>query len=174
MRIFDLIRRLFRMTPTPQTSLQTSARPTICLDPHSDNCVTDPAWCVAANIILERSCGPGGVEKRRGTKHFAPGAKVYVYDVFWGMGGQTVSVIGRHRRSKRFIQLHMASKNLANWRTELVYSPTVAKLIRKGYEFGSLDAGSDRARIRAEEIVEGFIRKGAPTQPFITRPPKED
>ena len=41
------------------------------------------------------------------------------------MGGESVKVIGRHRKSHRFICLTMAAKHLANWRAELVYSPYV-------------------------------------------------
>jgi hypothetical protein len=37
-----------------------------------------PIWAPVANIVEERSYGPGGAEARRGTKHFQPGAKVYV------------------------------------------------------------------------------------------------
>jgi hypothetical protein len=124
-----------------------------------------------ANVVLERGYGPGGVEKRRGTRHFAPGAKVFVYDFFWGTGGDNVTVMGRHRKSHRFIQLSMQAKHLANWRAELVYSPAVAKVIRESAEFGSVDAGSDRARHRAEEIAAAYIKRGAPSQPYVTRPP---
>lgn len=123
------------------------------IDPGPENRGSDPAWCVAANVVMERAYGPGGAETRRGTRHFAPGAKVFVYAFFWGMAGESVTVMGRHRKSHRFIQLSMSAKHLANWRAELVYSPTVAKVIRENAEFGSLQAGSDRARLRAEEIA---------------------
>ena len=55
---------------------------------------------MVANVVHERPYGPEGAEIRRGTKHFAPGAKVYVFSFFWGMGGEQVTVIGRHRKSK--------------------------------------------------------------------------
>jgi hypothetical protein len=110
---------------------------------------------------MERPYGSGGAEKRRGTKHFAPGAKVYVYDFFWGVGGESVTVMGRHRKSRRFIQLSMPAKHLANWRAELAYSPAVAKVIRENAEFGSLDAGSERAHRHAEEIAARYMKDGA-------------
>jgi hypothetical protein len=53
----------------------------------------------------------------------------------------------------------------------LVYSPAVATVIRQNGEFGSLDAGSDRARRRAEEIAARYIKEGAPSQPYTTRSP---
>nr|GFD56498.1 hypothetical protein [Tanacetum cinerariifolium] len=37
-------------------------------------------WTAVANIVRERPYGPGGAEIRLGTKHFAPGAKVYIID----------------------------------------------------------------------------------------------
>ena len=132
-----------------------------------------PAWCVAANVVHERQYGPAGAEIRRGTKHFAPGAKVYVVDFFWGMGGEDVTVVGRHRKSKRYLALTMKAKHLANWRAELVYSPAVIREITRSWEFGS-HRGGDAAKARAEEIVAMYNRRGAATQPFVTRPPNPE
>lgn len=61
-------------------------------------------WTAVANIIDERSYGPGGVETRRGTKHFRPRAKVYVIDWFPGTCDAIVAV-GQHRKSRQFIKL---------------------------------------------------------------------
>ncbi|MGC9666090.1 hypothetical protein ACNTMW_05970 [Planosporangium sp. 12N6] len=33
-----------------------------------------PVWCIVANVVDERSYGPGGAERRRGLKLFWPGA----------------------------------------------------------------------------------------------------
>ena len=33
-----------------------------------------PSWCAVANVVEDRPFGPGGVETRHGTRHFAPGA----------------------------------------------------------------------------------------------------
>ena len=43
-----------------------------------------------------------GGEAKQGTKHFRAGAKVYVIDAFWGTC-DSVTVIGQHRSSRRFI-----------------------------------------------------------------------
>lgn len=172
MAILDVIRRFIRREPgiVQANPAKESGTPD-WVDPGCENRGSDPAWCVVANVVMERPYGPGGLEKRRGTKHFAPGAKVYVYVFFWGVGGEIVTVMGRHRKSHRFIQLSMPAKHLANWRAELVYSPAVAKVIRENAEFGSLDAGSERARRRAEEIAARYIKDGAVSQPYVTRPP---
>ena len=92
---------------------------------------SETAWCIVANVAHERSYGPGGAETRRGTKHFAPGAKVYIVDFFWGMGAENVTVVGRHRKSHRYITLAIRSRWLVNWRVELVYSPYVVGEIIK-------------------------------------------
>lgn len=175
MAILDVIRRFIRREPgIAQANPRKESGTPDWVDPGYQNRGSDPAWCVVANVVMERPYGPGGVEKRRGTKHFAPGAKVYVYDFFWGVGGENVTVMGRHRKSHRFIQLSMPAKHLANWRAELVYSPAVAKVIRENAEFGSLDAGSERARRRAEEIAARYMKDGAVSQPYVTRLPAAD
>lgn len=130
-----------------------------------------PVWCVVANIVMERGYGPGGEEKRRGTKKFAPGAKVFVYYFFWRSGHEKVTVIGRHRKSHRYISVIMPSRHLANWRAELVYSPHIAKQICEFGEFAGQPANSEKCRIRAREIVAQFLNEGAIAQPFTTRPP---
>ena len=145
------------------------------------------AWCIAANIIRERRYGPEGQEIRRGTKQFAPGAKVYIVSFFWGMGGENLTVVGRQRRSHRYITLSMKSKWLVNWRVELLYSPHVIDVLKQNpdtYAAHNQDIidnypewmGSPEVRARAEELVRGF-QKWIPTagqvQPFTTRPPTD-
>lgn len=149
----------------------------------------NPVWCIATNMVLERDCGPGGQEKRSGTRHFAPGAKLYIVDFFWGTGGEDVTVVGRHRKSHRYITIIIRTKLLANWRVELVYSPHVIKEVQKHLiykpERAILSlwplgedpnwASSNAAKARAEDIVAGFSRPGSPgaqVQPPTTRPPQ--
>jgi hypothetical protein len=165
MAVFGWLKSILRRVPALGAASQDVPRQP------AEESSSDAVWCVAANVLMERGHGPGGTEKRRGTKHFAPGAKVLVYYFFWGEGGERVTVIGRHRKSRRFIRLTMSSKHLANWRAELVYSPYVAKQVREFGEFAGLTAGSEKARLRAEEIAASYIKQGAPSQPFVTRPP---
>lgn len=56
----------------------------------------DAVWCLVANVVEELPCGSGSTQKRRGTKHFLPGAKVHCYPVLWGDGYERIKVIGRH------------------------------------------------------------------------------
>ncbi len=133
-----------------------------------------PIWCVAANVLNARPYGPGEAEVRRGTKHFAPGAKVHVFHYFWGVGGEQVTVVGRHRKSKRYITLVMRAAHLANWRAELVYSPHVIRQVVQYGEFALLPRGGPESRARAEEIAASYIKGGAVSQPFTTRPPSAE
>ena len=129
-----------------------------------------PVWCIGANVVLEREYGEHK-EIRRGTKHFKPGAKVFILDFYWGMGADELVVMGRHRKSGRFIELSMASKHLANLRAELVYSPTVIKAVMAHHQFGQFEAGSDDQRALAENIATRWMENRGSTQPFLTRPP---
>lgn len=156
------------------------------------------AWCIVANIVNERPYGEGGLEMRRGTKQFAPGAKVYIVSFFWGVAGENLTVVGRQRKTHRYITLSMQSKWLVNWRVELVYSPRVIKEIVANAEyktevstaqtllatvssaFGVTQqhwAASDAAKARAEAIVENFKtwhESANITQLPTTRPPQNE
>ena len=131
----------------------------------------EPVWCIVANIVHEHGYGPGGAEIRRGAKHFPPGAKMYILSFFWGMGGDEVTVLGRHRHSHRYFMIVLKSKLLANWRLELVYSPYVIEQIQKYGEYNHDAPGQDAAKRRAEEILARSPASDTPTQPFVTRPP---
>src|SRR5688572_23335387 len=89
-----------------------------------------PIWSVVANIRSEIPSGPGGKETRNGTRKFHGGAKVYIVRVFWGMGGDSVMIIG-HYRGKRYISCVIRNLYLENLRVEMVYSPAVIKRIVK-------------------------------------------
>jgi hypothetical protein len=133
-----------------------------------------PVWAVAANVVLERKFGPGGEETRRGTKQFAPGAKVYF---LYGFGGwERIAVVGRHRGSLHYVELYMSSTHLTNWRAELVYSSHLVRLLREASEMrlkGPLDDAA--AKERAERYAETLQSiSGAPLQPNSMRlPPTE-
>ena len=68
------------------------------------NTAPESYWTAVGNIVRERPYGPGGTEIRFGTKHFAPGAKVYVINWYAGLCRRIV-VVGLHRKSKRLITL---------------------------------------------------------------------
>ncbi|MBD2768954.1 hypothetical protein IC235_13765 [Hymenobacter sp. BT664] len=89
-------------------------------------------WTAVANIIRERPYGSGGADIRRGTKHFAPGAKVYIIDWYAGMC-ERIIVVGLHRKSKKYIRLVIDVKLVENVRPKLCYTPAVIKKIKEYY-----------------------------------------
>ena len=108
----------------------------------------EPIWCPAANMIAERPYGPSGTQIRRGSKHFAPGAKLYCYPALWGDGYGQIQVFGRHRGSHRYVKMIISSSWLINWRAELVYSP---HLIR---ELSSVWDGTTHSHENAQHIAD--------------------
>jgi len=110
--------------------------------------MVEPVWCPVANMVRERPYGPGGREIRRGSKHFAPGAKLYCFPALWGDGYVQIQVIGRHRATHRYVNMIVNEKWLTNWRVRLAYSPHVIR------ELLPLWDGTERSRERAQEIVD--------------------
>ena len=87
---------------------------------------------VRASVVQERPYGEGGLETRKGTKHFRPGAKVYVIDAHWGTC-DAVTIIGHHRSSGRYAKLDMSVKHLENFRLDRTYSPKVISLVKQHF-----------------------------------------
>ena len=107
-------------------------------------------WSVIANIKAEafgRATSPG-------TKHFVAGTKIWAIDWYWGQGGESVRVLGRHRGSPRLIVLTMASDHLTNWRAKLTYHPHVIETLRAH--------GAVRSQADCEQLAAGFARRASP------------
>ncbi len=99
-----------------------------------------PVWCVVANVVVGRPYGPGGTERRRGTKHFAPGAKVYIFKPLWdwfpyGGGASHLMVIGRARKTHRYIAIVARSAWLTNAREG--FGPGIVLGWRQGGELAA-------------------------------------
>jgi hypothetical protein len=146
-------------------------------DPEPD--VDDrPVWCIAATVISERPYGPGGVERRRGLKLFSPGAKVHVPDGFHGMGYESVTVVGRVRKSSRYSIVHVRTDHLTNWRVELVYSPTARARIgevrggtgRGGFGLRDVDTRSADYRDALAAIAAQFQHRTDTDRTHWTEP----
>lgn len=89
-------------------------------------------WCLIGNIVEERPSGEGGVEVKRGTKHFSPGTKIYAFPAQWGDGYERIIVVGRHRGSKDFVTLVIKADWVTNWRAKVVYNPEVLRRLQEG------------------------------------------
>ena len=79
-------------------------------------------WCLVGNIRP-----PLGIH----VPHFSTGTKVHCMPAQWGDGYEKIVVVGRHRRSKRFVKLVIPSKFVKDVRAQLVYSPSVLLLIQE-------------------------------------------
>jgi hypothetical protein len=102
---------------------------------------------MVGNIVEERPYGPGGKETRRGTKHFAPGTRVYCFPPLWGDGYEQIKVVGRHRGSSRLVTMVIPSKWVVNRRAKLVYSPAVIRRLEGHWD------GSAYSRHLAEQLA---------------------
>jgi len=111
----------------------------------------DSVLGVVANVVLERPFGPGGVETRSGTKQFAPGTKVCVFQRIGWSTYQRVRVLGRHRKSERLIELTLGAELLANWRAERVYSPQLVRKLLDDETMTSVRAADMLARLNSGE-----------------------
>lgn len=89
------------------------------------------AFCVVANVAEETAHGEGGLELRRGVRHFPPGAKVWVLPPQWGDGGDQLIVAGRHRgtHGRGLARMVMGRRHLTGFRVEGVYSPAVIRAL---------------------------------------------
>ncbi|MEL6611976.1 MAG: hypothetical protein AAFQ53_07765, partial [Bacteroidota bacterium] len=77
-------------------------------------------WCLVGNIVQEHRFGEEG-EVRTGSKHFGPRTKVYIAPRGWdGYVLYNATVIGRPRRTSRFIAVTIRSRLIENWRVQQV------------------------------------------------------
>jgi hypothetical protein len=112
--------------------------------------VIGPIWCPVANMVRERPYGPGRSEIKHGSKHFAPGAKLYPFSVMGWFSHVQVRVVGRHRGSHKYVTMIVRAAWLTDWRVDLVYSPHVISQIWPAWD------GTQESKARAEEFVARF------------------
>jgi hypothetical protein len=106
-------------------------------------------------------------ETRAGTRHFAPGARLYLrhgfnYTTRRGSEDYDIEVVGRHRATRRFVRLVVRASWLENWRVDLVYSPTVIQLLLPYWD------GTAESKVEAAYRVASlklFDRSATPANP---------
>lgn len=132
-------------------------------------------WGIAANI-REYPMGTTAEEakgRRRGTKHFAPGAHVWILDENWSPDWR-MPVVGKKKGTHRYIRKVMCLDELENFRAKRVYSPTVISWMRgarsdipnfgdcgKYSHYGDLFYGTYWDREEAECLAELWNRESA-------------
>ncbi|MER5867517.1 hypothetical protein [Kitasatospora sp. NPDC002040] len=108
---------------------------------------------IAANIVQHTTQGHGGSEVRRGTKHFAPGTKVWVLPQRWDWSDR-LYVVGRHRgRFNRYIAIVMRTDRLENLRVRGVYSPALHRALADATDRPFWDTVDD-----ARTMIDRFDR----------------
>ena len=85
-------------------------------------------WCLVGNIVEKHEYGEVH-ELKYGTKHFRPGAKVFINLVYGGMGHEHILVIGVPRHMKTYIEVVIRRAHVCNFRVQKVYKPAVLKLM---------------------------------------------
>nr|WSW62411.1 hypothetical protein OG513_29650 [Streptomyces sp. NBC_00998] len=118
----------------------------------------EPLWMLAANVVQWRRLGEDGRDLRPGTKTFAGGARVYVFDM--PDGWDCCLVVGRPRHTRRSVQAYVHTRHLHAFRPKLVRSPAVLRTA--GWSrFWRETAGADAAQAaRALERHAGELRSG--------------
>ena len=78
-------------------------------------------WCLVANV---KDRDTKTYDGRGGTKHFAPGTRVYMYQPRWSWDG-AYPVVGKKKGTHQIIRKVMCEDDLENFRVKRVYSPTI-------------------------------------------------
>lgn len=113
-------------------------------------------WCVIANVAREPHPEGSPPEMRAGTKHFAPGAKLYCAPPLWGDGCAKLRVLGRHRGGgPKLIEIVVATKWLTGWRARKVFHPHVVATL------GDWWGDTEEAHLKAVEMAEALHRRGS-------------
>ncbi|MEU6349118.1 hypothetical protein ABZ896_07300 [Streptomyces sp. NPDC047072] len=80
-------------------------------------------WCLVANVAQETASGEGGLDIRRGTKHFSAGTLLWIPPVRWDPGHGRWRAVGRHRGDgRRYVNMVVRADHLENFRVKGVYS----------------------------------------------------
>lgn len=91
-------------------------------------------WCLVGNIIDKHYFGEEK-EIRSGNKQFRPGAKIYIFPTYGGMGHENIVVIGIPRKKRKMIEVTTKSKFIKNVRLEKIYSPWLKGKISESYYY---------------------------------------
>lgn len=141
------------MPPQPTIPISHSLGETRGLTTHGAVSLRDmgsgePVLTLVANVRSHRFHGESG-EVRAGTKHFSGGTKVTFKSSYGGSGHVEVTVIGRHRKSKKLITIDLQRRYLENWRVQAVYSPAVLSRLVDRYH-------KERTADDLQQTADGF------------------
>ncbi|MCM1579610.1 MAG: hypothetical protein NC078_12520 [Ruminococcus sp.] len=114
-------------------------------------------WCLVGNICGEHEFGEEH-EIRRGTKHFSPGTKVYLYPPYGGMAHENIVAVGIGKQWRKIIEVVIRTKYAENFRCRKCYKPSVLKrMANSGYCRWWGNSDEDEKEVR--EFAESFNRR---------------
>lgn len=121
----------------------------------------DFEWCIVANII-DRHYYEEQKKIRRGTKHFRPGAKMYCFPEFGGMGHERIVVRGKPRKKNHFVEVVIPTNMMKNFRVTKVYEPNLTERILNCGFYQSYNDADDEG-----EWLDGFGKSLAVYYPCL-------
>jgi hypothetical protein len=110
-------------------------------------------WCLVGNIVQSHEFGENG-DIRVGTKHFAPGAKVYIAPAQWGDGYEKVCVIGKPRGKRPLIEIVMKLEYIENLRIKKVFDPAaLMRMTESSYTWWNNTDADQQAILKVIESI---------------------
>ena len=110
-------------------------------------------WAVVANVAEQTNHGADGDLKTSGTRHFSPGTKVWILPAEWGDGWDDALLVGRHRGSRRYVQMVVPLRHLREFRVEGVYSRAVMRELTKPWDSERGRPLQWSSRAEAQEVI---------------------
>lgn len=101
---------------------------------------------MVGNIVKDHAYGESK-EILIGTKHFQPGAKVYMAPANWGDSYENIVVIGCPRRAKHYIEIIMRSEYIENLRLKKVFTPFILDMMKNSEYSWWDDSDKDKETI---------------------------
>ena len=99
---------------------------------HSEAPQRDSVWALVGNVDRELHQPQGQNQPVSGTHIYAPGARVYwlasnSYGDFPPSRAGSTYVLGKHRRSGRWLRCWILSNRIVSWRISVIYKPRILR-----------------------------------------------
>lgn len=111
---------------------------------------TQPAkdfrFILVGNIIDKHYYGENK-EIKSGTKHFRPGAKVYLLPEYGGMGHEDMPVYGLPRKSRKKIKIVIRSSRIKNVRVKKTFDKKMIEMVNENFFYAHI--ADDEAKLKA-------------------------
>jgi hypothetical protein len=122
-------------------------------------------YLLVGNIIDEHFYGENN-ELKSGTKHFRPGAKVYLIPEYGGMGHEKIPIIGLPRKKRIKIKVTIDSKLIKNVRVKKTYDTKLIEIINENYFYSYLNKQENEFEM-LEDFAKSISEKNKEILPFV-------